>query len=72
MTLIDTENRNTQWSVDEVFDGGSVEVIKAAQAYSRAQLNQPSVELDSAAVLASPRRFGQYTAAAALGTLPPR
>lgn len=72
MTLIDSENHNTQWSVDEVFDAGSTEVIKAAQAYSRANLNQPSVELDSSAVLASPRRFGQYAAAAALGTLPAR
>lgn len=72
LTLIACDDRATLWSVDEVFDAGSPAVIKAAQTYFRGQMNQPSVELDSTAVLTSPRRFGQYTAAAALGTLPAR
>lgn len=72
LALVTSEDRVTEWSVDEVFDAGSPEVIKAAQSYFRGQLNQPSVELDSTGVLTSPRRFGQYSAAAALGTLPTR
>jgi len=72
LSLITCDDRVTHWSVDEVFDAGSPAVIKAAQTYFRGQMNQPSVELDSTAVLTSPRRFGQYSAAAALGTLPAR
>ena len=72
LTLIDCAEQVTHWTVDEVFDAGSPAVIKAAQTYFRGQMNQPSVELDSTAVLTSPRRFGQYSAAAALGTLPTR
>ena len=54
--------------------GIPVEIVVPAfpDAVFRGQMNQPSVELDSTAVLASPRRCGQYTAAAALGTLPAR
>ena len=72
MTLIDCAEQVTHWTVDEVFDAGSPSVIKSAQAYFRSQMSQPSVELDSTAVLTSPRRFGQYTASAALGPLPAR
>jgi hypothetical protein len=69
---MDCKEQITYWSADEVFDAGSLEVIKAAQIYFGKQMNQPSAELDSAAVLASPRRFGQYSAAAILATLPDR
>jgi len=72
LSLIDCEERMTHWSVDEVFDGGSANVIKAAQAYFRSEMNQPSSDLDSTAVLTSPRRFAQYSAATILTTLPGR
>lgn len=72
MSLIDTSTGASHWSVDETFDGGSVEVIKAAQAYARAQMNQPAVELDSTGVLSSPSRFGQYASSAVVSTLQPR
>jgi hypothetical protein len=72
LSLVDGETQAALWTVDEVFDAGSPGVIAAAQNYYRSELNQPSVQLDSAAVLNSPRRFGQYSAAAALGTLPGR
>jgi hypothetical protein len=72
LSLVDCADRTMHWTVDEVFDAGSPEVIKAAQNYFRGQMNQPSAELDSTAVLTSPRRFGQYAAAAAFGTLPTR
>ena len=72
LSLVDGSTGKAFWSVDEVFDAGSVEVIKSAQAYSRSQMNQPALELDSTGVLTSPSRFGQYSAAAVLGTLPHR
>lgn len=70
LSLIACEQRATLWAADEVFDAGSLQVIKAAQVYARSQMNQPSTELDGTAVLSSPRRFGQYSAAAILATLP--
>ena len=72
LSLIECATGNAWWSVDEVFDAGSVEVIKSAQAYARGQMNQPAIELDSTAVLSSPSRFAQYTAAAVVATLPGR
>ncbi len=72
LSLVDGATGKACWSVDEVFDAGSVEVIKSAQAYARGQMNQPAIELDSMGVLSSPSRFAQYSAAAVLGTLQPR
>jgi hypothetical protein len=72
LSLVEVWTHTAYWTVDEVFDAGSAEVIAAAQAYYRGDLNQPSVQLDSSAILNSPRRFGQYSAAAAVGTLPRR
>lgn len=72
LQLVDAATGASYWTVDEVFDAGSVEVIKSAQAYARAHMNQPALELDSTGVLSSPSRFGQYTAAAVVGTLQPR
>lgn len=70
--LVECATGITHWSVDELFDAGNVEVMKAAQAYARAHLNQPALELDSTGVLTSPSRFGQYTAAAVVATLQKR
>jgi hypothetical protein len=72
LSLVDVETQADYWAIDEVFDAGSPEVIVAAQQYYQAELAQPSVQLDSAAILNSPRRFGQYSAAAAVATLPGR
>ncbi len=72
MTLVDASTGLSHWSVDETFDAGSVDVIKAAQSYARAQMNQPAMELDSTGVLSSPSRFGQYASAAVVSTLQPR
>jgi hypothetical protein len=72
MGLMEHAQGRSLWAADEVFDAGSAEVIKAAQNYARQNLNQPATDLDSSAVLNSPRRFGQYTAAALFGLLPGR
>jgi hypothetical protein len=60
------------WSVDENFDGGDPAVANAAQAYYTKYLRRESVSSESATILVSPARFGQYTLDAVLGTLPKR
>lgn len=72
MALVDIEPPKVRWSVDEVFDAGAPEVIKAAESYYGGKLNQPSPLMDKAAILSSPQRFGQYSAHAVLALLPGR
>lgn len=72
LRLVEHAQGRSLWETDEVFDAGSAEVIRAAQVYARQQQNQPATDLDSLAVLNSPRRFGQYTAAALCALLPGR
>jgi hypothetical protein len=70
--LVDGQQHLTWWAVDEVFDAGSDSVAAAAIAFANSELNPPDSTLDGAAVLRSPRRFGQYTAYAIVHTLPGR
>jgi hypothetical protein len=70
--LVDCQQRLTWWAVDEVFDAGSDAVAAAAIAFANSELNPPDSAVDGAAVLRSPRRFGQYTASAIVSTLPGR
>jgi hypothetical protein len=70
--LVDCTRQQTWWAVDEVFDASNISVVAAAQAYARAELNQPNPLLADSGVLHSPRRFGQYTASAVASTLPTR
>lgn len=70
--LVDCEKRLTWWAVDEVFDAGSDAVAAAALSFAKQELNLPESAADAAAVLRSPRRFGQYTAYAIVNTLPGR
>jgi hypothetical protein len=70
--LVDCQQHLTWWAVDEVFDAGSDAVAAAAGAFAKSQLNSPDAALDGAAILRSPRRFGQYTAYAIVSTLPRR
>ena len=70
--LVDCQQRLTWWAVDEVFDAGSDAVAAAAIAFANSELNPPDAAADGAAALRSPRRFGQYTASAIVGTLPGR
>ncbi|SPE62316.1 exported hypothetical protein [Verrucomicrobia bacterium] len=70
--LVDCHEHLTWWAVDEVFDAGANSVAVAAQAYARAELNEPDALLADTGVLQSPSRFGQYTANALARTLPMR
>jgi hypothetical protein len=68
--LVDCEQRQTWWAVDEVFNAGSISVAAAAENYARSELNPPNPLLGDQSVLYSPRRFGRYTAEAVADTLP--
>ncbi len=70
--LVDCEKHLTWWAVDEVFDAGGNAVAAAAVGFANRELNLPESAADGAAVLRSPRRFGQYTANAIVNTLPGR
>jgi hypothetical protein len=64
------EEKEIWWAVDEVFDAGKDEVAAAAVRFHDqfAKSGQPFA--DTRTVLRSPRGFGQYAAATALGTMP--
>jgi len=70
--LVTTPEPVIWWTVDEVFDAGSLPAIAGAERFAREELNLPSPLLDNQGMLNSPRRFGQYSIQAALGTLPKR
>jgi hypothetical protein len=72
LKLLDAEVPRILWTVDEVFDAGVAEVAAAARRYANEHPEAvPSLQ-DSQSVLLSPRRFGQYTASAIVGTMPGR
>ena len=72
MHLVTAFQGDVLWSIDEVFDAGEETVSNAARRYSREHLrNHPTLE-ESRSILLSPRRFAQYTLAAAAATLPGR
>ena len=70
MRLIDCRNQQTIWEIDELFDSGNVSVAAAADQHYSAYQSGGTRHLDERSVLNSPRRFGEYTAAAVLNTLP--
>ena len=72
MRLVDCRQHLTWWAVDETFDAGANPVAAAAEAFARADLNEPNPLLTDTGVLHSPSRFGQYTAHAIACTLPVR
>ncbi len=60
------------WSADEVFDAGDIGVANAAKSYYSQHLRNETPASDSATILGSPSRFGQYTLNALFATLPGR
>lgn len=70
--LVDTRSQLIWWSVDEVFDAGSVAVAKAAEGYAASELEDARVRQDTSMVLLSPSRFGQYAIHSCLATMPER
>lgn len=70
--LVDQTGKDTLWAADEVFDAGDGTVVNAARRYQQDHEELPAALQDSRTILNSPRRFGQYTAASLLATLPAR
>lgn len=60
------------WCADEVLDAGEPAVSNAARDYYGQHLRNEAPSADASTILSSPARFGQYTLAALLGTLPDR
>jgi hypothetical protein len=60
------------WCADEVLDAGEPAVCNAARDYYGQHLHNETPAADATSILTSPARFGQYTLAALLETLPSR
>jgi hypothetical protein len=60
------------WSADEVIDAGEPGVSNAARDYYGRHLRNETASADDSTILNSPVRFGQYTLAALLETIPGR
>lgn len=72
LKLVGIPGTLTHWAADEVFDAGQPAVVNSARLHQKGR-QQPGGPIDdSRAILQSPRRFGHYTAAALMGTLPQR
>jgi len=60
------------WCADEVLDAGEPGVSNAARDYYGQHLRNEAPSADASTILSSPTRFGQYTLAALLETMPGR
>lgn len=70
--LVDAQTRRTIWAADEVFDGGQPAVENGARRHQLNEERVPGGAPDEWFIQNSPSKFGQYTAARLLATLPPR
>lgn len=70
--LVDLHTGRIIWAADEIFDAADKKVARAAQRFAHPKPRIPFMESDDWAVLNSPLRFGSYSAAALLETLPER
>ena len=70
--LVDARTKQIIWAADELFDASQTDVRKAAVKFDEKAPILPVITDKDWAMLNSPRRFGRYTAAALLETLPER
>jgi hypothetical protein len=70
--LVDARTAEVLWAVDEVFDSADAAVANAAQRYAQTHGESWRPLADPSSILASPKRFSQYTVSALLATLPAR
>jgi hypothetical protein len=70
--LVDAQTGKTIWAADEVFDGGEVAVGNGARRHQLLEERVPSGAPDEWFIQNSPAKFGQYTVARLLATLPAR
>ncbi len=72
LKLVDVRHRNTIWSGDENFDAGKPAVVLATRRYEHMDKWQIDSETADWLAMNSPSRFGQYSIANLLDTLPAR
>jgi len=70
--LVDVQTGKTLWAADEVFDGGEAAVEDGARHHQLTEDRSPWGAPNEWFVQNSPSKFGQYTAARLLATLPSR
>jgi hypothetical protein len=72
LKLVEFRTPRVLWAADVVFDGADPAVLSGAERYWRRQSEGTGFPGDAQNVLNSPRRFGQFTLASLLATLPGR
>jgi hypothetical protein len=72
LKLVDVRTGQVIWSADELFDATRLSVSHGAQRFAEPGWAVPFCHTDNPLALESPRQFGNYSAAALLGTLPGR
>ena len=72
MRLVDARTGRALWAADEVFNSGELSVDNGARRHQLAEERVPSGAPDEWFIQNSPDKFGEYTAARLLATLPPR
>jgi len=70
--LVDAQTGRTIWAADEVFDGGEAAVENGARRHQLTEERSTAGAPNEWFVQNSPSKFGQYTAARLLATLPAR
>jgi hypothetical protein len=72
LKLVTVHGCQMLWAADEVFDAGHPSVLNGARLYEQQEFRAAGPINDSKSGLNSPRRFGHYSAATLLATLPQR
>lgn len=72
LKLVDARSGQILWSADELFDAARPSVSHAAQRFEQKKSLVPFYYQENWVAINSPRRFGSYSAAALLETLPER
>jgi hypothetical protein len=70
--LVDARTQQIIWAADELFDASQPDIRRAATKFETTKTEFPPLAAKDWAMLNSPRRFGRYTAATLLDTLPQR
>jgi hypothetical protein len=72
LKLVDARTGQILWAADELFDAAHPGVSRAAQRFGQPKPFLPFFQQENWVAVNSPRRFGSYSAAALLDTLPER
>ncbi len=71
MHLVDPSGPTIVWAVDEIFEGSQDSVAGPARSYYKRHFATPT-GAEPQSILASPRRFGQFTLSCVVDSLPAR